>query len=390
MKPNLRHLRVFQGVTRTGSITRTAEIARVSQSAVTQIVAKLEAETAQPLFLRRPQGLFPTEAGTTLSRRIDRALSFLDPALAALEPRLTLTATYAQIQALIALTEAENFTLAARRLGLAQPTIHRAITVLEEEAGRPLFERTAHGVLPVRATLALAEAAQLAFAELDQAESDLADLIGREVGRIVIGAMPLSRSHLLPRAIARFRTRRPTLAVRALDGPYDDMMAGLRRGEVDFLIGALRDPAPIGDVEQLRLFDDTLVMVARPDHPLCRKQKIDLADLTRFPMVVSAIGAPARLAFDRVFAAIGGPSASLLETGSMILMRELLRISDHIGCISRLQVAAELALGALVMLPVEMHETTRPIGLTLRRDWLPTRAQAEFLAELRTVTVDPT
>ncbi len=386
MKSNLRHLRVFAAVVETGSITRAAERARISQPAVTQVVAKLERALGQPLLQRTPQAVFASPAGKVLASRITRAFALLDPALADLSPRLVLTATAAQLQALIATREAENFTLAARRMGLAQPTVHRAISQLELEAGRPLFERTPHGTIATRPAQTLAQAARLAFAELVQAEADLADMAGREVGRIVVGAMPLSRSYLLPRAIARFRRHRATLPVKALDGPYDDLMAGLRRGEVDFLIGALRDPAPIGDVVQERLFDDSLLFVARKGHPVLSQREARLKGLFGFPIVVATEGTPTRRAFDDLSSRFG-PPPSLVETGSMILMRELLRLSDHLGCISRLQIEAEIGLGALVQVPVDLADTRRPIGLTYRADWLPTRAQAEFLADLRDTAI---
>lgn len=382
MKSNLRHLRVFAAVVETGSITRAAERVLVSQPAVTQAVAKLEKILGQSLLLRTPQAIFASPAGNLLANRITRAFALLDPALTELSPRLTLTATAAQLQALIAVREAENFTLAARRMGLSQPTVHRAVTQLELEAGRPLFERTPHGMIATRPAQALARAARLAFSELSQAEADLADLAGREVGRIVVGAMPLSRSYLLPRAIAQFRRKRATLPVKALDGPYDDLMAGLRRGEVDFLIGALRDPVPIGDIVQERLFDDGLVFVARKDHLVLARRTAGLADLLGYPVVVATEGTPTRRAFDALSAGFG-PPPSLVETGSMILMRELLRLSDHLGCISRLQIEAEIGLGALAAVPVDLPDTRRPIGLTFRADWLPTRAQAEFLCDLR-------
>lgn len=385
MRTNLRHLRLLLAVAETGSMSRAAARCHVTQPAVTQAITKLERLAGQALFIRRSAGMFATPAGEALVVRLRRAFDRLDTVMAELAPRLVMTATTAQLDALITSTEAESFSLAARRMGLAQPTVHRAIAQLETEAGRPLFERTANGVMVTRAAQALAMAARLAFSELEQAEVDLAELVGREVGRIVVGAMPLARSYLLPRAIARFRSRRPTLPVRALDGPYEDMMAGLRRGEVDFLVGALRDPAPIDDIEQIRLFDDTLVMVARPDHPLAGQSGLDAAALAHFPMVAAAERTPARRAFDRIFASVGGPPQSLLETGSMVLMRELLRVSDHVGCISRLQVATEIELGALCLLDLNLPETIRPIGLSQRRDWLPTRAQADFLAELRAV-----
>ncbi|HHZ07440.1 MAG TPA: LysR family transcriptional regulator [Rhizobiales bacterium] len=385
MKSNLRHLRIFLAVCDTASISRAAELCNASQPALTQVVGKLERLAGQPLFLRRPRGMFATAAGEAFAVRVRRALVRLDRALDEINPRLRLTATAAQLEALIAVREAENFTLAARRLGLAQPTVHRAVARLAEDAGRPLFERTSYGTIATRPAQALAQAARLAFSELEQAEADLAEMLGREVGRIVVGAMPLSRSYLLPRTIALFRARRPTLPVKAMDGPYEDLMAGLRRGEVDFLVGALREPAPIGDVEQERLFDDVLVMVARPDHPLVRESGLSIADLTRFPFVVSPEGTPARRAFDRLFERAGRRPESLIETGSMILMRELLRVSDHLGCISRLQVEAELALGAMTVLPFPMDDTARPIGLTLRSGWVPTAAQKEFLDTLRSV-----
>jgi len=385
MKSNLRHLRAFLAVVEFGSVTRAAELCFVSQPAVTQAINKLELLAGTALFQRTAQGLFPTEAGGVLAGRVKRAFDLLDPALAELAPRLRVTATHAQLIALIAMREAENFTLAARRLGLAQPTVHRAVTQLEQEAARPLFERTSYGMVATRPAQALAQAARLAFAELDQAEADLGEVSGREVGRIVVGAMPLSRSYILPRTIARFRKGRPTLPVKALDGPYDDLIAGLRRGEIDFLVGALRNPPPIGDVEQQPLFDDELVIVARHDHPLVGRTVISLPDLAGYPWVVAMSGTPTRNQFDLMFAPLGGGPRSLVETGSMILMRELLKESDHLGFISRLQIEADLRPGEIVRLPVGSEGTARPIGLTMRVGWVPTKAQQEFLDELRSV-----
>jgi DNA-binding transcriptional LysR family regulator len=216
---NLRHLRLFLAVAGHGSITRAAGAGLVSQPAVTQAMAKLEREAGAPILLRTPQGLFPTEAGQALARRVARAFALLDPALDAIAPRLRLTATVAQLRALVAMNETANFTLAARRLGIAQPTAHRAVTQVEREAGRALFERTAHGMLATRPAEALAQAARLAFAELDQAEADVAEIAGREVGRLVVGAMPLSRSSILPAAITAFRRIRPTLPILVRDVP---------------------------------------------------------------------------------------------------------------------------------------------------------------------------
>ncbi|TPE43420.1 LysR substrate-binding domain-containing protein, partial [Amaricoccus solimangrovi] len=195
-------------------------------------------------------------------------------------------------------------------------------------------------------------------------------------------AMPLSRATVLPAAIARFREQGRTLPISVRDGPYDELLGGLRRGEIDFLIGALRDPAPIGDVEQRALFHDSLVLVAGRDHPLLGAERITPEDLARYPWVVAREGTPARTQFDRLFA--GGPApASIVESGSVMLMRELLAESDHLGCVSRLQARGETDRGLMTVLPFEMAGTSRPIGITLRAGWVPTRAQRLFLELLR-------
>ena len=383
---NLRHLRVFLAVAVGGSVTGAAEVCRVSQPAVTQAIAKLERLANVPLFSRSSQGLFATEAAVMMRARVATALSLLDAAFAEFAPRLSLTATRAQLAALIATAETQNFSLAARRLGIAQPTAHRAVAQLEQEAGRDLFQRTAHGVLATRACAAVVRAARLAFVELDQAEAELADLVGRDVGEIVIGAMPLSRSYVLPQALGQFRKLRPLMPVRILEGTYDELLAGLRRGEIDLLIGALRFPAPIDDIRQQPLFDDSLVLLAGEGHPLLTRP-VALADLTAFPWLVPRRETPSRLQFDAMFCGAGLPAPQgLIETGSVILMREMVQDSRHLACISRAQASGELSRGLVRALEFSVPGPARPIGLTLREGWRPTPAQAALLDAIRQVT----
>ncbi len=384
---NLRHLRVFLEVVDTGSVTHSANRCNVSQPAVTQSIGKLERDARGALFDRTRQGFFATERGKVLAGRLQRAFAHLDPAMEEISPRLRLTATTAQLNALIAVCEAENFTLAARRLGIAQPTVHRAITRIEQEAARALFERTSFGLLATRPCRALAQAAQLAFTELDQADAELAELDGAESGRIVVGALPLSRSVILPRALVEFRRHRPTLPLKVIDGRYGELLTGLRRGDIDLLVGALRDPAPIGDIVQEPLFDDYMTVVAGRNHPLAERETVTIDDLKGASWVVPRAGTPARGQFDAVLGSAGAVE-SVIEAGSILLMREILDHSDHLGCISSAQAEAEVEKGLLVRLPVRADWPGRPIGLTYRKSWVPTRSQELLLKSIHTVARD--
>jgi LysR family transcriptional regulator, regulator for genes of the gallate degradation pathway len=383
MKISLRHLRIVLAVEETRSITQGASLCHVSQPAVSAAVAQIEAALGTLIFERKRAGLIPTPAGEAVALRLRRALALLDPALATLAPRLTRTATVAQLNALIAVAECESFSAAARRLNIAQPTVHRAISQLEGEVGTPLFDRTAHGVIPIRAVRQLAMAARLAFAEVDQAEADVGALAGREVGRVVIGAMPLARAALLGPAIAIFRKQWKTLPVRVIDGPYAELLLALRRGDVDMLVGALR-PA-VADLTQDVLFHDEMAIVARPSHPLAQHPARP-AEMAAYPWVVAPEGTPARDHFAAMFRRAGVQvPVNLVETGSMALLSDLVGTSDHLGFISARQVAREVARGMLVRVPFQPEGTLRPIGLTTRAGWQATKAQADMLSALRAV-----
>lgn len=276
---------------------------------------------------------------------------------------------------------------------------HDGVLPKETDVGK--WADTVYGTMATRAAQLLAHAVRLvprddqrgvpprlpryrlAFAELAQAEAELAEFHAEEAGRLVIGSMPLSRSHILPTAIARFRAKRPHLSIQVREGGYPELLAGLRRGEIDFLIGALRDPAPISDVEQSVLFHDTIVIVAGKHHPLVGQGDITVEDLASFPWVVSMPGAPIRQHFDALFeTCAAGPPRSLVESGSLILMRELVNRSDHLGFISGGQARAEIDRKLVKALDFELAHTRRPIGLTRRLGWLPTAAQGAFLAIL--------
>lgn len=378
---NLRHFRVFLSVAKHRSPTVAAVHCVVSQPAVTQSLAKLEREAGGALFDRTQQGFFLTRRGEMLEARLRRAMHRLDQALRDLAPRLVRTATAPQLVALIAMSEHQNYTLAARSLGLAQPTVHRSISQIEQESDKPLFERASFGMVATQACKKLAHAARLAFSEFEQIEAELAELDGKDVGRIVVGSLPLSRSAVLPQALVHFRERRPKRQVTIIDGPYDDLLNGLRRGEIDFVFGALRYPAPIKDVEQEHLFFDSLAILARPGHPLANDTLVTQEKLHDQGWVVPREGTPARKQFDAEFA--GAAPTSIFECGSILLMREILRRTDLLGCISSQQAEIEIDNGLLVALETGIEWQNRPIGFTFRSDWVPTESQSLLLELVR-------
>ncbi|WP_260348937.1 LysR substrate-binding domain-containing protein [Alloyangia mangrovi] len=119
----------------------------------------------------------------------------------------------------------------------------------------------------------------------------------------------------LPQAVAEFRLLRPQQPILVVEGLYDDLLAGLRCGDVDLILGALRDPAPIGDVVQTALFNDKLAMLARPGHPLVGAGTLTAQELVGQNWVVPRQGTPSRAQFDAFFRRAAGRRAAERDRG---------------------------------------------------------------------------
>jgi LysR family transcriptional regulator, regulator for genes of the gallate degradation pathway len=389
--PNIRHLRTFREVARLGGVSAASEVVFLSQPAITQAIAKLEIRIGVPLFIRQTEGMFPTEAGALFLVRINRMLDALDQGVArairqqgARSASFSHRITAAQLRALLALSDARNFSIVARNIGISQPSIHRAARDLERLVGFTLFNATRHGIELTAPAQTLARHARLAATELQQGYFEIEAMQGQDSTRITIGSLPLARTRILPNAMHALLCERPGVQLRNIDGPYAELLRGLRYGEIDMLIGALRDPLPADDVVQETLFDDPLAIVVRAGHPLAAKPEVSLADTLDFGWIAPPRATPAGTYLSEVLNIPDLVNTPVkVVSSSLVLVRGLLLEGEYITIISRHQVRHELDQGILVALPLPLEGNSRPIGLTFRADWKPTATQARFVALLR-------
>jgi len=395
--PNLRHLKAFLVVAELKSVNRAAEQVHLSQPAVTQAIARLEQNFGVDLFTRHQTGMYLTPFGTLLQARLIQAFDALalgasQATTAALsksvlaDPVRFMTAS--QLDVLVTLLHTHDLNAASAALRISVASLHRNMRSLEQQLGTKLVSRDGQNVRFTRAGAILAQQGKLAMRAIELAREDIDWAQGVNGGRLTIGALPLARTYIAPKAMVTVATRHPNLRVRLMEGSYAVLLQALREGDIDLLIGALRQPAPAPDVIEAELFTEELCVVARSGHPLAQQPKTALVDMLKYPWVAPRAESPARQQFDHMMRDAKAKPPLLLEVASHIAVRAILFESDTLALLSREQIRYEEQNGQLIVLPVQWQKLPRAIGYTVRANWRPTQAQTELVQALKDICAD--
>lgn len=395
---NLRHLRALSAVAAAGSIAAAAEGMFRVPSALTRSISELEASLGRPLFERRARGMVLNASGELVLMRAHRIEREFEEARQQLVSNGGIRAS-ADVRSLFAsilngrrlavfasLAERRNMPAVAREFGITQPAVSTALRDLEAGLGVALLERTPRGPVPTKAGEIVALYFKRVLAELRHILPDISASEGTLQGSVHVGALPLGRTRVLPIAVASLLARHPELHVATVESPYEALATGLRSGDIDFILGALRTGAAVKDLQQETLFEDRLSIIARAGHPLTRCDHIDFDMLRRARWVLSRRGSPSRELVEQSFLEVHeSPPVPSVETGDLAILRALLLASDMLTAISAHQLRYEIQDCRLVVLDFPLDRTRRAIGLTQREGACPSPGATALMQALRDV-----
>ncbi len=187
-----------------------------------------------------------------------------------------------QLRYFLRVAELENFTRSAEELGISQPALSRSIQKLEEELGRPVFERQGRAVSLTEAGTLLHRRAQQILALIEDTKGEICDN-GRS-GRVRVGAIPTIAPYFLPEVLRKFSQEFPEATLIVQENTTDHLLKSCAHGELDLAILAL--PVPGKYLEYEVLFQEELLLVLPTDHPLVSQQEIRICDVEPYPFVL--------------------------------------------------------------------------------------------------------
>ncbi len=181
----------------------------------------------------------------------------------------------------VAVAEELNFTRAAEKLRLAQPSLTRQIHNLEEELGVRLLDRTRNQVsLTEEGRSFLVDARRLVVLSLESVKSVQRFSRG-ESGQLNLGYLFKFNFDLLPATLAAFYQACPEIAVNLFDMSPAEQLRALEARKIDLGFVGLR-PAASKNLATLAwecVAHHDVVVVLPAQHPLAKRSRIRMTDL---------------------------------------------------------------------------------------------------------------
>ena len=289
-----------------------------------------------------------------------------------------------QLAALVSASESGSLRQAAEKLRLSQPALSRSIRELEHELGVKLLERTPLGVEPTAYGKAVILRSKIVDSELRQAKDDIAHLQAATRGDLRIGATPVAAFSLLPAVLAQLKRSRPQVRVSITDGMGSSLFKQLRQGEFDFVFGRIDEAIDPHEFSADVLFNDSLVVVARRDHPLGKARAASKANWDDIEWILPSGDNPARTAFQQTFyTRTGKTPRCTIDSNSFVTMLTSISQTDLLGIAPYQIFRVAWLQREFTVLDLGFGFPTQPTGVIRRARSTPSAIAQYAINELR-------
>jgi DNA-binding transcriptional LysR family regulator len=251
------------------------------------------------------------------------------------------------LRSFLAVTETGSFTRAARAVRRSQPAVSTHVRELETNLGARLFEHVGHGVRLTRSGEAVAREARRILDAVRDLRMAAADSAGTVQGLIKIGASTTPGNYFLPGLLARFERLYPRARTTFTIGNSAKILDLLRVNEIDLGVTGL-EPDPSEFVSR-KFARDEIVLFAAADHPLSRRRRVSLEDLSRERFLLREKESATRRVFEAWLARHKTP-APVMELGCPETVKRAAAAGLGVGVLSKHAIAWEVSQRRLAVL----------------------------------------
>ena len=185
--------------------------------------------------------------------------------------------TITQLQYVLAVAEYKNFTLAAQKCFVTQPTLSMQIQKIEEELGIQIFDRTKKPIQLTDIGLKIVNQAKNIVNEADRIHDIVQHQKGFIGGEFRIGIIPTIMPTLLPMFLNNFIKKYPKVKLIIEELNTDEIISRLNNGRLDAAIAAT--PLSEDKIKEIVLYFEPFVAYIPKHHHSFKRQEIEVSDL---------------------------------------------------------------------------------------------------------------
>lgn len=192
---------------------------------------------------------------------------------------------FRQLQYVIQIAKDHNFSRAAEKLHIAQPSLSQQLSKLEQELGLLLFRRTTNSVELTQAGQVFVERAQQIIDTIEQLKQEMDDMAQMRRGRLVVGTLPITGAHILPLVLPVFGEKYPQIEVVLVEETTAKLEQLTASGGTD--ISLLSLPLIDASLSWTPYMEEEICLAVPPAHPLAQRNKaaVPIAELSDEPFI---------------------------------------------------------------------------------------------------------
>jgi len=286
---------------------------------------------------------------------------------------------FKKLQVFVAVAEQRNFSKAAEKCHLSQPTVSGHIKALEESLGVILFDRHTREVLPTKAGLLLYRYAKrlVRLAEDLEREIELFKTGGK--GSLFLGGSTIPGQYILPALLGRFKRLYPQIEISLKIADTREIAHRVCDGELE--LGVVGAKLLEGELEFTPCFEDEIILILPQN--MSFPQEIPLEILKDIPLIIRERGSGTWYSVKRELKRVGTPLDRLnivAEFGSTEAVKQAVKAGLGGAFISKRAVKEELENGQIREVHVE--------GLSIKRSFYLITPERRTLSPAARIFID--
>jgi LysR family transcriptional regulator, low CO2-responsive transcriptional regulator len=290
---------------------------------------------------------------------------------------------HTQLRSFHAVAQRLSFTVAARELGVSQPTITTQVKSLEQEFGVELFVRRGRRIELTETGGGLLDITRRLFADEKEASDYLNETRGLKTGHLRVGAVgPYHVTDML----AAFNARYPGIYVSVTVGNSRETLRDLLDYRTDVAVLAHVDPD--GRLVAIPYRRHRVVVMCPADHDFADRRSIRAHDMEGQRLIVREAGSTTRRAFDQAMREKDVRPRVVMEIGSRESIREAVAKGIGLGVVSEKEFIPDSRIRALQVSDADVYTYAHVVHLRERQNARLVRAFLGELAGLLKVSPD--